>query len=255
MGGARITYAQTFPLEDLVGEVLKGHIRIPDFQRAFRWQWEDVKRLVDSIVRGYPIGSLLLWSRPAKAEILTIGALYIDAPSKEEAQWVVDGQQRLTSLANALSEAGLKDPRFAIAYNLSSQELVKPKKQQLHVISLPVIFDLQKLLKWFREHPESAEYFEEATKIAKAIREYSIPAYIVKQEDEQVLRDIFDRMNNYGKRLTRAEVFSALHDGTSDRKKPYTLADIVLNISVHFLVRATHDDGMFIRVRVLQVTK
>lgn len=236
------TNAETFPLEDLVGEVLEGNVRIPEFQRPFRWQWEDVKRLMDSIIRGYPIGSMLLWARPAQQEELKIGALQISAPSRNEALWVVDGQQRLTSLANALHDSGFTDPRFAIAYDVSKQTFLKPVDEQAHVIGLPTIFDLQRLLKWFSEHPESTKYFEEATRVAKAIREYSIPAYIVKQEDEDVIRDIFDRMNNYGKRLTRAEVFSALHGGSRDDGKSQTLADIVLNISATYLFGEIDDD-------------
>ena len=173
--------AKTFPLEDLVDEVLTGGIRIPDFQRLFRWQWEDVKQLMDSIVRGYPIGSMLLWARPAPAEELKIGSLHISASSRDEALWVVDGQQRLTSLANALHDDGLLDARFAIAYDLVNQAFIKPGIEHPHVIGLPTIFDLQRLLQWFSQHPESTQYFQEATRIAKAIREYSIPAYIVKQ--------------------------------------------------------------------------
>lgn len=244
MTGSRIKKpnAKTFPLEDLVEEVLTGGVRIPEFQRPFRWQWEDVKRLMDSIIRGYPIGSILLWARSAPQEELKIGALQIPASSKDEALWVVDGQQRLTSLANALHDSGFLDPRFAIAYDLSRQEFVKPADVQPHIIGLPTIFDLQKLLKWFSEHPESDQYFEEATRVAKAIREYSIPAYIVKQEDEDVLRDIFDRMNNYGKRLTRAEVFSALHGGPRDDGKSYRIADIVLSISATYLFGEIDDD-------------
>ena len=122
--------ATTYPLEDLVGEVLAGGVRIPDFQRAFRWQWDDAKRLLDSIVRGYPIGSLLLWSRPASAARLSIGALTIDAPAKDEALWVVDGQQRLTSLASALNDPGTRDPRFAIGYDLARQAFVKPTEER-----------------------------------------------------------------------------------------------------------------------------
>jgi Protein of unknown function DUF262 len=244
MTGSRIKKpnARTFPLEDLVDEVLAGGVRIPEFQRLFRWQWEDVKRLMDSIIRGYPIGSVLFWARPAQQEKLEIGSLQVAASSRDEALWVVDGQQRLTSLANALHDSGLNDPRFSIAYNLARQEFVKPVDEQLHVIGLPTIFDLQKLLKWFSEHPESAQYFEDATKIAKAIREYSIPAYIVKQEDEDVLRDIFDRMNNYGKRLTRAEVFSALHGGSGNNGESHTLADIVTNIGAAYLFGELDDD-------------
>jgi len=51
--------AKTFTVVDLVAEALKGRIRIPEFQRPLRWQWEDVRRLFDSIVKGYPIGNLL----------------------------------------------------------------------------------------------------------------------------------------------------------------------------------------------------
>lgn len=67
--------------------------------------------------------------------------------------------------------------------------------------------------------------------MAKAIRLYGIPAYVVKQQDEAVLRDIFDRMNNYGKRLTRAEVFFALHGGEGEAR-PRTFSDIVEHINV-----------------------
>jgi hypothetical protein len=226
--------AVTFSLEDLVNAVLEGRVRIPDFQRSFRWQWEDVRRLLDSIVRGYPIGSLLLWSRPAKSARLTLGALTIDAQSTEEALWVVDGQQRLTSLASALNDAGTKDLRFATSYDLATQAFIRAADERPHTIPLPTIFDLQRLLKWFSEHPESGAYFDEATRAAKAIRQYSIPAYIVKQKDEAVLRDIFDRMNNYGKRLTRAEVFSALHAGEHEKGPPRTLSDIVEHIDATY---------------------
>lgn len=226
--------ARTYSLEDIVGEVLDGGVRIPDFQRAFRWQWDDAKRLLDSIVRGYPIGSLLLWSRSAPAARLSLGALTIDAPQKDEALWVVDGQQRLTSLASALNDAGSRDPRFAIVYDLAHQQFAKPADGRPHLIALPVIFDLQRLLKWFSEHAESAQYFEEGTRVAKAIRQYTIPAYIVKQEDEEVLRDIFDRMNNYGKRLTRAEVFSALHAGARGDGPPRAFPDIVEHIEARY---------------------
>jgi len=226
--------AITYPLEDIVGKVFEGGVRIPDFQRSFRWQWEDVRRLFESIVRGYPIGSLLLWSRPAKEAKLSLGALTIDAPQTSEALWVVDGQQRLTSLASALSDAGSRDTQFALVYDLAKGTFTKSTNDEPHRVPLPVIFDLQKLLRWLSEHPESNDYFDNATRIAKAIRQYSIPAYIVKQQDEGVLRDIFDRMNNYGKRLTRPEVFSALHASEGTHGPPRTLEDIVDHLDTRF---------------------
>lgn len=204
--------AETHAIPDLVSFVQSGQIRIPDFQRAQRWGWEDVRRLFDSIVRGYPIGSLLLWAHPAQAERVTLGALTLEAPAREDALWVVDGQQRLTSLASSLSDNGLEDPRFALAYDLARREFVRPQrgKASSATLTLPVLFDLARLIEWFAAHPDAQEHFGEARRVAKLLQEYRVPAYVVRADDEAILRDIFDRMNNFGKRLTRAEVFSAL---------------------------------------------
>jgi hypothetical protein len=210
--------ATTYTVEDLVRLVKSGAIRVPSFQRPLRWGWEDVRRLFDSILKGYPVGSLLLWKREARQENIKIGALSIDAPGKEDALWVVDGQQRLTSLANALSEESQKDPRFSFAYDFKNSKLVRSGSNAGSVIPLPVLFDLRRLIPWFREHPDAVEYDQVASAITKILIEYRIPAYVVEQDDEAVLRDIFDRMNNYGKRLSRAEVFAALHPGTGSQQ-------------------------------------
>lgn len=224
--------ATTFEVSELVELVLAGRMRIPAFQRGLRWQQEDVRRLFDSIVRGYPIGSLLLWKRRAKADTLELGALTIEAPASDEAYWVVDGQQRLTSLASALHDEGQNDPRFALVYDLEKQQFDKPRKADPLRLPLPVFLDLQRLVAWFRDHPEASEHFDEATRVAKLIRQYKVPAYVVTQDDEDVLRDIFDRMNNFGKRLSRAEVFSALHSLDAGVDRPRDLSEIAEEIDV-----------------------
>lgn len=53
--------ATTLDVEQLTKWAWEGRIRIPHFQRPLRWQRDDVIKLFDSIVRGYPVGSLLLW--------------------------------------------------------------------------------------------------------------------------------------------------------------------------------------------------
>lgn len=208
--------AEVFEVEDLVRKVWEGQVRIPDFQRPLRWGREDARRLFESILRGYPIGNLLLWAKPAPSGLVRLGALSIDAPAYERALWVVDGQQRVTTLANALSHDGAHDDRFGLSVDLETQDVVRSQSAAAaSVIPLPVLFDLQTLLRWFRDHPEVGAYFDVATGVAKRIRQAQVSASVVDTQDERVLRDIFDRINNYGKRLTRAEVFSALHSSTS----------------------------------------
>ena len=207
--------AATYQLEDLVAMVRNGQIRVPHFQRDFRWGREDVRRLFDSILKGYPIGSLLLWERPAEAAKLRLGALEIDAPEQDRALWVVDGQQRIISLVNAVDESGQHDERFALCYDLKNGDFVTTNAANARsngmVIPLPVLFDLEKLLAWFVEHPEINQHVNEANSVTSTLRQYPISANQVKQEDPKVLRDIFDRMNNYGKALKRAEIFAALN--------------------------------------------
>ncbi len=207
---------------DLVAAAIEGRIRIPEFQRPLRWQWEDVCRLFDSIVKGYPIGNLLFWKRLAPEADIKLGGLRFRAKPFDEGWWVVDGQQRLTSLASALSEEGGRDERFALAYDLSRKEFVRPcREEDGYIIPLPILFDLQRLVRWFtKDHPEASEELDEASRVTRAIREYQVPAYLVDQNDEAVLREIFDRLNNYGKRLSRAEVFSALHPGRASSVEP-----------------------------------
>lgn len=204
--------ATTFDVETLVGMAWKGQIRVPHFQRTFRWGREDVRRLFESIIKGYPVGSLLLWVREAPEQRLHLGSLVINAPTMDKALWVVDGQQRITSLASTLHESSQRDEAFAFAYNLDTRTFVSPPvTEQPGIIPLPVLFDLHAILKWFAKYPEISGHLDHATMITRSLRQFQIPAYQVESSDVTVLQDIYDRMNSYGKKLTRAEVFSALY--------------------------------------------
>jgi hypothetical protein len=222
-------------MDDVVGYAWKGIIRVPHFQRGFRWSSKDVIRLFDSILRGYPIGSLLLWVRRAEAGTLDLGALSIPAPAMEQAWWVVDGQQRIISLANALHPDGSEDERFDLYYDLEDKRFTTPSARNRtsdSLIPLPVLWDLEKLLGWFAERGLQQKHLAEATRVAKRLREYRIPAYLVEHGDQETLTDIFDRMNNYGKRLSRSEIFEALTAAPeAEADKQLTLSKIAERIN------------------------
>lgn len=222
--------AGTYELDELIPRAWAGLVRVPHFQRGFRWGGEDVLRLFDSIVRGYPIGSLLLWVREAQADTIELGRLRIEAPASENAWWVVDGQQRITSLANALHPDANSHYPFNVSYDLAEEEFIPtPTHPEAHQVAAHVLFDLDKMLEYFDDEGRSAkEYFPVARQVAKRMRQFRIPVYVVQREDQDVLTDIFDRMNNFGKRLSRAEIFSALfagdEEGADDRLTISTIA-------------------------------
>ncbi|MFJ4711151.1 DUF262 domain-containing protein [Streptomyces sp. NPDC088785] len=211
--------ATTYELGQIVPWAQEGRIRVPHFQRDFRWQVKDVLRLFDSIVKGYPIGNLLLWVRKSPEATITLSKLRINAPAHDEALWVVDGQQRLTSLANALSPEGNVHDPFTVVFDLAAEKFIERPRQgnEPHHINASTLFDGRRLLTWFRKQgPDVEQYYEIAEEISTKIRQYKVPAYLVKQDDLSILTDIFDRMNNFGRRLNRAEIFSALNSGAEE---------------------------------------
>lgn len=210
--------AQRFKIEELLDRVREGRVRIPRFQRGLRWTASDVEKLFDSIYRGFPIGTLLFWQRPASADRVEIGPIVVNAPHTTDALWVVDGQQRVTSLAASLLpiESGSPDPRFELAFDLVRETFVRNRAAEDRDTWLPLrsAYDLQRVLPWLRERRLPQELEDRAYRLADSLRNYEIPAYVVKAQDERALRQIFDRTNTFGKRMTRAEVFHALNTST-----------------------------------------
>lgn len=213
--------AARFKIEQLLDLVRRGHIRIPRFQRALRWTATDVERLFDSIYRGFPLGTLLFWQRPAEAQRLEIGPLTIDAPQVSDALWVVDGQQRITSLAAALLsvEIDVADPRFDLSFDLVNEKFIRRRAHEDRETRLPLraAYDLQQVLAWLRERRLPDVLQDRAFRLADALRNYEVPAYVVTADDDRALREIFDRTNTFGKRMTRAEVFHALHTSAGEQ--------------------------------------
>lgn len=213
--------AGSFPLDEIVDMVASGHIRIPDFQRNFRWTHQDVVRLFDSIYRGYPVGTLLFWKQPAKAGSVEFAGATWEVPGYETANWVVDGQQRITSLALSVDEAlgaNVADRRFNIFFDLVEEQFVSLPPGQASApdwLPLFVAFDLSRVLEWSSELGLDKEQRERAFTLTKRLRNYHVPAYIVTTDDENAVREIFDRMNTFGKGMSRAEVFEALHSSIS----------------------------------------
>lgn len=52
----------------LVNDVIEGRVGLPDLQRPFVWKDSDVRDLLDSMLRGYPIGYCILWESPDDQE-------------------------------------------------------------------------------------------------------------------------------------------------------------------------------------------
>jgi hypothetical protein len=222
--------ARSFLIEDLLQEIKGGRFRMPRFQRSgFKWEDSDRVNLFDSIYRGFPIGTLLFWKRAAEAGPVQFGRFTVDAEARSDALWVVDGQQRLTTLADVLLVESVSDPGGrTIRFDLEKKEFgygTSAQKSAPRWLPLSEVPDSVRLLTWANQHRLGDLALHTALDLGKRVREYQAPAYIVEAEDEGILRQIFDRSNSSGKALTAAEIFNALH-GAQSLQRPSTLRDI-----------------------------
>ena len=102
-----------------------GSLALPAFQRGFVWKRPQVKNLMNSLYKGYPVGSLLTWTtRAEQAEVRTSG----DAMASGPIELLLDGQQRVTSLYGLIREG---PPQFfdgdnkaftGLCFNLKNEE-------------------------------------------------------------------------------------------------------------------------------------
>ena len=211
--------AEARSVAELVEQARQGKLRMPSFQRKFRWYGTDIERLFDSIRKGYPIGSILLWERQAPAGRMEFGPLVVEAPELEDAWWVVDGQQRLTSIIGVLASPSSPGTEFDLYYDLAAGEFRRAgsRRPRTDWVPLRQVVDTNEFVNWlieFREGGASTDQVRAATELGNQLRDYKIPVSLVRDATEGELRIIFDRMNTFGRRLTQAEVFQSLHAAT-----------------------------------------
>ena len=93
----------TFRLEELLEDIKRGEVQLPDFQRSWIWKDKQIKSLLESVIRNFPISSILLLECDADKTIFSCRTIEgVGEVTNKPRYLVLDGQQRLTSLFGAL---------------------------------------------------------------------------------------------------------------------------------------------------------
>lgn len=111
---------------DLLSDVKNGKVGLPDLQRPFVWTDSKARDLLDSMLKGYPIGYIMLWKSPEDYE--TVNKIGTNDKAYNQPDYlVIDGQQRLTALLAAITGIEVKDKNYnerpiRISFNPVSRE-------------------------------------------------------------------------------------------------------------------------------------
>jgi hypothetical protein len=114
-------------VEELVGMIERGELRLPEMQRRYVWRATRVRDLLDSLYRGYPSGAILVWEAEGHVPERDFAVEQTRNPY-QSGKLLLDGQQRLTSLSavirgEPIKVRGRKRP-IDILFNLDHPDLL-----------------------------------------------------------------------------------------------------------------------------------
>jgi hypothetical protein len=201
------------PIETLLTWVKSGEIAIPEIQRPFVWEAKQVRDLLDSLYRGFPVGYLISWRNPT--------VRLKDGTSSAGKRILIDGQQRVTALmASLLGREVLTEDyetvRIRIAFHPGEErfEVANPaiRKDSAWIDDVANLFApeaklLQVTKSYLAANPEADEdaIFTHLEKLRKIINNHVGIIELADDLDIDTVTEIFIRVNSRGARLDQAD--------------------------------------------------
>lgn len=201
--------------DQLKTKIENGNILIPQFQREFVWKKADAAKLLDSIVKGYPIGSFILWeTKTALRSVKKIGGIELPkAKSGEYLYYVLDGQQRVTSLYAGMCGVKIgKDDYSQISIDLEADENQEIVICDSEHYNEEKIISINELLRGKPQDIVKKYLEDDVTKIfdyKEKFTTYQFPIIEITEANLDTATDIFTRINVTGKGLDTFEIMCA----------------------------------------------
>lgn len=217
-----------------------GTLKIPQFQRDFVWPREKSAKLIDSILKGYPIGTFILWKTKEQLRFVkNIGGQELPpTPKGDYAEQVLDGQQRLTSLYAACKgltihrdgrdddfreiyidlDADTQDDAEAAIVAIMPQGEVASVESDGRCVRLVDLLDgdFDLLANLSRPRREKLQHYQ------KRIQTYQFSVILLQDAPIDVATEVFTRINVTGQALS---VFEIMVAKTYDHESGFDLAE------------------------------
>lgn len=207
-------------IRKLIDRITNGDIRIPAFQRDFVWEPDQIAFLLDSIYKGYPIGTVILWKTDTRLPAeKNLGSFILPEPAKNyPVNYVLDGQQRLTSIFSTFqNELKPNDDDWVDIYfdmkaidNAQESLFIALDSSEIDLsrhFPVKTIFDPVAYRKAMADLPD--DLLEKIDQMSSKFREYLIPNEIFESSDRDKVAIVFERINRAGTELNVFELLSA----------------------------------------------
>ncbi len=216
----------------LFSDIDSGRTKIPKFQREFVWDKEQTAKLVDSIIKGFPIGTFIFWkTREQLREIKNIGNIELPpVPKGDAVHYVLDGQQRITSLYAVRKgliitkdgkELDYKDICIRLDADPDADEEIVTTEPPEDARSISVYKLLNGTLTEFLSD-YSKDELKKIEVYQKRLTGYDFSTIVISEYPIDIACEIFTRINTGGTELTLFEIMVAK---TFDLQNGFDLAE------------------------------
>ena len=206
--GSRLEH-QTLKVNQLIDDYRAGRIVIPEFQREYVWRPVKAAKLIDSLYKGFPVSSLLLWqgtqetrARRRDPRPIRYGPM----------NWLIDGQQRIITLSRTLNG----DEGIDVVFHLEEETFRRANAATLkdpNWLRVSELWDDDRYRQIRRNLDGSrranADKIEARLEAVRRILDYEIP--VVRMIDHRFNDAVesFTRINTLGVRLKTEDIESA----------------------------------------------
>jgi len=228
--------------ERLFIEIHDGQIKIPNFQRSFVWDKLQTAKLIDSIIKGFPIGTFILWK--TKEELRHYKNIGNDVLPKTKSgstsYYILDGQQRITSLYAVRKglifkftnqngdkiEIDYKDISIDLSMDPDADEevvFINPPENSSYISVHELLSG--SFTKWMKKYNE--EELEKIETYQKRLTGYDFSTIVMPDYPLDIACEVFTRINTGGTELTLFEIMVAK---TYDEKENFDLLEKYNNL-------------------------
>lgn len=203
-------------ISDLIKEIKQADLILPEFQRGYVWNRNQVKSYLSSLYRGYPTGSFLIWKTPAPPKVK--GEISLE--ESKSYRLILDGQQRLTSIYVLMEGEAphfYEGERlfFDLYFNVLKEEFAYYKKSEMlqNPQWVPVTTFFQQGLSTFitSKSGEVRDQYLDKDTFGKLGQLDRIKDYLYYQKELTELEmdrvvDVFNLVNSSGTRLSKSDL-------------------------------------------------
>ena len=220
-------------MTNILDKVASGEYLIPEFQRDFVWDRRQMIDLFDSIVKGFPIGSIILWAPQNDSfhSFENIGGVKIKKSNMPHF-YILDGRQRLTTLISVLFDKGKN--KDLVYVDLKDFSILGKGKTDAKLLRLSDAFDsyaivdyIERIKKMGLDEAEVKEYADKAKRLNRILISYQIGYITVNGGGIDDAVEIFSRLNSQGTSISPDFMIQAL---TFNSKTHFKFGDAIKEI-------------------------